>query len=168
MNLEHLRREGLDNRSLELKQKLKQDVCKPILGVGLSVAATVLFNEISKEFGESSVPSFIIGAGVGALSMAYARRASSHVSTNVENVATEQPNILGPNTIHASTNVQNVVIKQLNILGPCTIHTSTNVQNVVIQQLNILGSDTIRASTNMQNVAIEQPNIQVWDTILAA
>ncbi|MFT4327035.1 MAG: hypothetical protein AB3P07_00065 [Wolbachia pipientis] len=125
---------------------LKLWECKPILGVGLSVAATVLFNEISKEFGESSVPSFIIGAGVGALSMAYARRASSHVSTNVENVATEQP----------------------NILGPCTIHTSTNVQNVVIQQLNILGSDTIRASTNMQNVAIEQPNIQVWDTILAA
>uniref|UniRef100_A0A3B0IY13 Uncharacterized protein n=1 Tax=Wolbachia endosymbiont of Aleurodicus floccissimus TaxID=2152762 RepID=A0A3B0IY13_9RICK len=106
MNLEHLRREGLDNRSLELKQKLqqklKQDVCKPILGVGLSVAATVLFNEISKEFGESSVPSFIIGAGVGALSMAYARRASSHVSTNVENVATEQPNIQVWDTILAA------------------------------------------------------------------
>lgn len=125
MNLEHLRREGLDNRSLELKQKLqqklKQDVCKPILGVGLSVAATVLFNEISKEFGESSVPSFIIGAGVGALSMAYARRASSHVSTNVENVATEQLNILGSDTIRASTNMQNVAIEQPNIQVRYTI-----------------------------------------------
>lgn len=106
MDLKHLRQEGLDNRSLELKkklqQKLKQDVCKTILGVGLPVAATVLFNEMSMEFGESSVPSFIIGAGVGALSMAYARRASSHVSTNVENVATEQPNIQVRDTILAA------------------------------------------------------------------
>ncbi|WP_341812464.1 hypothetical protein [Wolbachia endosymbiont (group A) of Conops quadrifasciatus] len=95
--------------SREVTQELIRPMSEPMAGLSAALAGgtIMLFRSIvgsiagtNMEFGESLRSGLIAatGAGIGAaLSTALVRRTFAPVSTNLENVATEQPNIQGQN-----------------------------------------------------------------------